>query len=100
MSLADPGQDILPVCNQEEERGTSWLQGEARLTAAKAKDQGVSDLKGQAASWTAIRGTCALERSGAGTRGGVARPVSGIRVLHLLMLPVPLAISFSISRFP
>lgn len=76
------------------------MRREARLTTAKAKDQGVSDLKGQAASWTALRGTCALERSGAGTGGAVARPVSGIRVLHLLMLPVPLAIFFSISRSP
>lgn len=78
MSLADPGQDILPVCYQEEGRGTSWLRGEARLTAAKAKNRGVSDLKGQAASWTVLRGTCALERSGAGTGGGLARPVSEI----------------------
>lgn len=40
VSLADPGQDILPVCSQEEGRGTSWLRGEARPTAAKAKDRG------------------------------------------------------------
>ena len=37
MSLADPEQDILPACYQEEWSGTSWLLGEARLTAAKAK---------------------------------------------------------------
>ena len=49
VSLADPGQDILPVCYQEEGRGTAWLRDEARPTAAKAKDRGVSDLEGQAA---------------------------------------------------